>query len=152
MRVILKQDVPSLGRAGDIKEVRDGYARNYLLPRGLVIRADARSIREKAFLEALQARKVAKRKKTAEELAAQLNGKELTITAKVGEDGKLFGSVTNIQIAKALEDMGFPVDRRLILLEENIKTVGSYKVSIRLHEGIVATIQVSVVGESAAPT
>ncbi len=145
MRVILKQDIPTLGRAGDIKEVRDGYARNFLFPRGLVMSANVRSVKEKAFLEQVQARKVAKRKKSAEELAAQLNGKEVTLKAKVGEDNKLFGSITNIQVAKELEAMGFSVDRRSIVLDENIKALGNYKVQIKLHDGVTATIQLQVV-------
>lgn len=145
MRVILKQDIPTLGRAGDIKEVRDGYARNYLFPRGLVMSANARSVKEKAFLDQVQARKIAKRKKSAEELAAQLNGKDVTIKAKVGEDGKLFGSITNIQVAKEIEQMGFTVDRRAIVLDDNIKALGDYKIQIKLHEGVTATIQLHVV-------
>lgn len=145
MRVILKQDIPTLGRAGDIKEVRDGYARNFLFPRGLVMNANVRSVKEKAFLEQVQARKIAKRKKSAEELAGQLNGKEVTLQAKVGEDNKLFGSITNIQVAKQLEAMGFTVDRRAIVLDENIKALGNYKVQIKLHDGVNAAIQLQVV-------
>ncbi|MFZ5627899.1 MAG: 50S ribosomal protein L9 [Spirochaetota bacterium] len=145
MRVILKQDIPTLGRAGDIKEVRDGYARNFLFPRGLVMNANVRSVKEKAFIEQVQARKIAKRKKSAEELAGQLNGKEVTLQAKVGEDNKLFGSITNIQVAKQLEAMGFTVDRRAIVLDENIKALGNYKVQIKLHDGVTAAIQLHVV-------
>ena len=145
MRVILKHDIPTLGRAGDIKVVRDGYARNFLFPRGLVMNANVRSVKEKAFLEQVQARKIAKRKKSAEELAGQLNGKEVTLQAKVGEDNKLFGSITNIQVAKQLEAMGFTVDRRAIVLDENIKALGNYKVQIKLHDGVNAAIQLHVV-------
>lgn len=145
MRVILKQDIPTLGRAGDIKEVKDGYARNFLFPRGLVMNATVRSVKEKAFLEQVQSRKIAKRKKSAEELAAQLNGKEVTLQAKVGEDNKLFGSITNIQISKQLEAMGFQVDRRSIALDDNIKALGNYKVQIKLHDGVNASIQLHVV-------
>lgn len=145
MRVILKQDISTLGRAGDIKDVRDGYARNYLFPRGLVMNANVRSVKEKAFLEQVQARKVAKRKKSAEEQAAQLNGKEVTIKAKVGEDNKLFGSITNIQVAKELETMGFAVERRAIVLDENIKALGNYKLQVKLHDGVNAQIVLHVV-------
>lgn len=145
MRVILKQDISTLGRAGDIKEVRDGYARNYLFPRGLVMSANVRSVKEKAFLEQVQARKVAKRKKSAEELAAQINGKEVTLAVKVGEDNKLFGSVTNMQVAKQLESMGFHVERRAIILDENIKALGNYKVQVKLHDGVAAQIVLHVV-------
>lgn len=145
MRVILKQDISTLGRAGDIKEVKDGYARNYLFPRGLVMSATVRSVKEKAFLENVQARKVAKRKKSAEELAAQLNGKEVTLQAKVGEDNKLFGSITNIQVAKQLESMGFAVDRRAIVLDDHIKALGNYKIQVKLHDGVNAQIVLHVV-------
>mgnify|MGYP000609044831 FL=1 len=145
MRVILKQDISTLGRAGDIKEVKDGYARNYLFPRGLVMSATVRSVKEKAFLENVQARKVAKRKKSAEELAAQLNGKEVTLQAKVGEDNKLFGSITNIQVAKQLESMGFAVDRRAIVLDDHIKALGNYKLQVKLHDGVNAQIVLHVV-------
>lgn len=145
MRVILKQDISTLGRAGEVKEVRDGYARNYLFPRGLVMSANPRSVKEKAYLENVQARKIAKRKKSAEEMAAQLNGKEVTVSAKVGEDNKIFGSITNIQIAKELEAMGFPVERRSIHLDENIKALGNYKVHMKLHDGVNATLQLHVV-------
>lgn len=145
MRVILKQDISTLGRAGDIKEVKDGYARNYLFPRGLVMSATVRSVKEKAFLENVQARKIAKRKKSAEELSAQLNGKEVTLQAKVGEDNKLFGSITNIQVAKQLESMGFAVDRRSIVLDDNIKALGNYKIQVKLHDGVNAQIMLHVV-------
>ena len=145
MRVILKQDISTLGRAGDIKEVKDGYARNYLFPRGLVMSATVRSVKEKAFLENVQARKIAKRKKSAEELSAQLNGKEVTLQAKVGEDNKLFGSITNIQVAKQLESMGFAVDRRSIVLDDNIKALGNYKIQVKLHDGVNAQMVLHVV-------
>ncbi len=148
MRVILKQDISTLGRAGEIKEVKDGYARDYLFPRGLVMSANARSVKEKAFLEQVQARKIAKRKKSAEELAAQINGKEVTVKAKVGEDNKIFGSITNIQVAKELEAMGFSIERRAIILDEHIKALGNYKVHIKLHDGVQANIQVHVVAEA----
>jgi len=145
MRVILKQDISTLGRAGDIKEVRDGYARNFLFPRGLVMNASAKTVKEKAYLEQVQARKVAKRKKSAQELAGQINGKEVTVAAKVGEDNKLFGSITNIQIAKEMETMGFAIERRAIVLDENIKALGNYKVTVKLHDGVSAQIVLKVV-------
>lgn len=107
--------------------------------------ATVRSVKEKAFLEQVQSRKIAKRKKSAEELAAQLNGKEVTLQAKVGEDNKLFGSITNIQISKQLESMGFHVDRRSIALDDNIKALGNYKIQIKLHDGVNASIQLHVV-------
>ena len=148
MRVILKKDVPTLGRSGDIKEVKDGYARNYLFPRDLVMNATPRSVKEKAFLDQVQSKKLAKRKKSAQELAQQITGKEIEIAAKVGEDQKLFGSITNIQIARELEKQGFTVDRRSIQLDDNIKALGNYKVQVKLHDGVSAQIVVKVVAEA----
>lgn len=147
MKVILKKDVPNLGRAGDIKEVKDGYARNYLLPNDLVMSATAKSAKQQLFLEKMQERKIAKRKKTAQEMAQTLHKKEVYITVKTGEEGRLFGSVTNIHIQKALELENILVDKRIIQLDEPIKNLGRYDVVLRLYEGIQTTIQVFVQDE-----
>lgn len=147
MKVILRTDVPNLGRAGDIKEVRDGFARNYLIPRNLVIPANARTEKERAYLELVQKKKIEKRQKTAQELAQKLNGLSVTIQVKTGEEGKLFGSVTNIHIARALEEQGIMVDRKNIILEDAIKSLGNFEIPIKLHEGIIAKINVQVVAE-----
>ncbi len=147
MKVILKQDVPNLGSAGDIKEVKNGYARNYLLPRGMVMTASARSQKEHQFLEQVQKQKIAKRKKTAEETATKLNGAAISLTMKTGEMGKLFGSVTNLHIQKGLEEIGFVVDKRNIVLDEPIKTLGEYDLNVKLHDNINAAIKVRVQDE-----
>ncbi len=147
MKVLLKQDVTNLGRAGDIKEVKTGYARNYLIPNGFVIGADARSEKEQLFLDNMRKRKLEKRKKTAEESASSLNGKEIRITVKTGAEGRLFGSVTNQTIQKALEEMGHHVDRKSIDLAEHIRQLGKYTVQLKLHEGVAATITVLVQDE-----
>lgn len=147
MKVILKKDVPNLGRAGDMKEVKDGYARNYLLPNDLVMSATAKSAKQQLFLEKMQERKVAKRKKTAQEMAQTLNNKELYITVKTGEEGKLFGSVTNIHIQKALELENILLDKRIIQIAEPIKNLGKYDIVLKLYEGIQTTIQVFVQDE-----
>lgn len=147
MRVILKSDIPNLGRAGDIKEVKNGYARNFLIPRGMVLIADGRTQKERLFLENVRQRKIAKRKKTAQELAQTLTGHSLNFTLKAGEEGKLFGSVTNMSIAKKLEENGYLVDKKLIQLEDPIKATGSYKVEIRLYENVATTINVHVEAE-----
>lgn len=147
MRVILKKDVYNLGRAGDIKEVKDGYARNFLFPRDLVMSATARTVKEKQFLDNVQKRKVIKRKKTAEETAKSLAGKEVRIVVKTGEEGKIFGSVNNIQIQKELEKMGFQVERRTVALDDPIKTLGVYNVQIKFYDGIQAQIKVIVQDE-----
>ncbi len=147
MKVILKSDVPNLGRAGDVKEVKNGFARNYLLPRNLVLPADAKSQKQKAFLDRVQARKIQKRKKTAEETSKAIQGHATRITMKVGEEGKLFGSVTSLHISKALGEDGYAIDKKLIQLGEPIKNLGEYEVEIRFYEGINSNIKVIVQDE-----
>ena len=147
MKVILQKDIPSLGDAGDIKEVAEGFARNYLLPKKLVIFANESS--KKAIDHQMKLIKIKKdkRKKTSEQIAAGMSGVELTITAKVGEEGKLFGSITSMDIAKHLKEKGFDIDKRKILLDAPIKAEGEYKISIKLEEGLTATVKVIVVKE-----
>lgn len=152
MRVILKSDVPNLGRAGDIKDVKNGYARNYLIPRGLVMSADARSEKERVFLDKVRERKVQKRKKTAEETAAAIKGKEVRITVKTGDHGKLFGSVTNLHIQKALEDEDILVDKKVIIVDEPIKELGEYNIALKFYEGIASDIRVIVQDEEGNTT
>jgi len=145
MKVILQKDIPSLGDAGDIKEVAEGFARNYLLPKKLVIVANESS--KKAIDHQMKLIKIKKdkRKKTSEQLAASMSDVEVTISAKVGEEGKLFGSITSMDIAKQLKDKGFDIDKRKILLDTPIKSEGEFKISIKLEEGLSATVKVIVV-------
>ena len=147
MKVILQKDIPNLGDAGDIKEVAEGFARNYLLPKKLVIFANESS--KKAIDHQMKLIKIKKdkRKKTSEQIAASMSDVELTITAKVGEEGKLFGSITSMDIAKQLKEKGFDIDKRKILLDAPIKAEGEYKISIKLEEGLTATVKVIVVKE-----
>ena len=147
MKVILQKDIPNLGDAGDIKEVAEGFARNYLLPKKLVIFANESS--KKAIDHQMKLIKIKKdkRKKTSEQIAASMSGVELSITAKVGEEGKLFGSITSMDIAKHLKEKGFDIDKRKILLDAPIKAEGEYKISIKLEEGLTATVKVIVVKE-----
>jgi len=147
MKVILQKDIPSLGDAGDIKEVAEGFARNYLLPKKLVIFANESSKKAIEHQKKLIKIKKDKRKKTSEELAASMSDVELTISAKVGEEGKLFGSITSMEIAKHLKDKGFDIDKRKILLDTPIKSEGEFKISIKLEEGLSATVKVIVVKE-----
>ena len=147
MKVILQKDIPSLGDAGDIKEVAEGFARNYLLPKKLVIVANESSKKAIEHQMKLIRIKKDKRKKTSEQLAASMSDVELTISAKVGEEGKLFGSITSMDIAKHLKDKGFDIDKRKILLENPIKSEGEFKISIKLEEGLTATVKVIVVKE-----
>jgi len=150
MKVILKQDVPNLGAAGDIKDVKNGFARNFLIPRGLVLLATAKSQKQQDFLDQVRKQKIVKRKKTAGEMAATIDGFEIAITMKTGEEGKLFGSVTNLHIQKELEKAGHTLDKRVIILDEPIKLLGIYPVALKLHEGVGATIQVRVQNEEGA--
>lgn len=147
MKVILQKDIPSLGDAGDIKEVAEGFARNYLLPKKLVIVANESS--KKAIDHQMKLIKIKKdkRKKTSEQLAASMSDVEITISAKVGEEGKLFGSITSMDIAKELKDKGFDIDKRKILLDAPIKSEGEFKIGIKLEEGLTATVKVNVVKE-----
>lgn len=147
MKVILQKDIPSLGDAGDIKEVAEGFARNYLLPKKLVIVANESS--KKAIDHQMKLIKIKKdkRKKTSEQLAASMSNIEITIPAQVGEEGKLFGSITSMDIAKGLKEKGFDIDKRKIQLDAPIKSEGEFNISIKLEEGLSATVKVIVVKE-----
>ena len=147
MKVILQKDIPSLGDAGDIKEVAEGFARNYLLPKKLVIVANDSSKKAIEHQKKLIKIKKDKRKKSSEQIAQSMTGVELTITAQVGEEGKLFGSVTSMDIARSLREKGFEIDKRKILLDAPIKQEGEFNVSIKLEEGLTASVKVNVVRE-----
>jgi large subunit ribosomal protein L9 len=147
MKVILQKDIQSLGEAGDIKEVSEGYARNFLLPKKLVIPANESSQRAIEHQKKLIKIKKDKRRKQSEGLVAALSAVEIKIGAQVGEGEKLFGSVTTMDIARKLKELGHIVDKRKILLEEPIKKLGDYEVSIKLDEGVIAKIKVSVMQE-----
>lgn len=145
MKVILKETVERLGSSGDIVEVKPGYGRNFLIPRGLALRATEANIRS---VEEKKRRAIAmegKEKKEAQILAEKLTGTSVTILVEVGEDEKLFGSVTSMDIAKVLDEEGVEVDKRDILLEDPIKKLGVYDIQIRVHPETTATIKVWVV-------
>lgn len=147
MEVILREDVPQLGQRGDLVKVKPGYARNYLIPRKLAMPATAGARKQVADMKAANARKDAREKSGAESLAAQLGELTLTLSAKAGEQDQLFGSVTTMDIAAALEAKGFNIDRRTIELEEPIKTIGEYSVPVRLHHQVAAAVKVNVIRE-----
>lgn len=147
MEVILREDVPQLGHRGDLVKVKPGYARNYLIPRKLAMPATAGARKQVTDMKAANARKDAREKSGAESLAAQLGELTLTISAKAGEQDQLFGSVTTMDIAAALEAKGFNIDRRTIELEEPIKTIGEYSVPVRLHHDVTAAVKVAVTRE-----
>lgn len=148
MEVILKEDVTNLGKMGDVVRVRDGYARNYLLPRGVVLLANKRNLKvfeHQKRIVAAQKERVAKQ---AQSLAERLAQVALVIPMRSGEEGRLFGSVTNMDIEKALREKGFEVERRRIHLDEPIKTLGEFEVPIRLAADLAPTVKVSVVSET----
>jgi len=150
MEVILREDVPHLGTIGDIVKVRAGYARNYLLPRGLATVADKRNLRALEHERRLVEEKRRRARSAAEGLAAQLAAARIVITARAGEEGKLFGSVTNIDIERALAEQGLVVERRRIRLDDPIKTLGEHKVPITLTAGVPCELTVIVAAVEAA--
>ncbi|MBK9176499.1 MAG: 50S ribosomal protein L9 [Flavobacteriales bacterium] len=148
MEVILKQDVEHLGYANDVVKVREGYARNYLLPRGLAMVATDSERKQLAETLKQRAHKLAKIKANAEALAGNVEGKTLRIGAKVGEKGRIFGSVNTIMIADALKALGFEVDRKSIKIKgETIKSTGKYEAEVAFHRDVVRTIPFEVVEE-----
>jgi len=147
MKVILREDVPNLGNTGDVVEVRAGYGRNYLIPKHKAVLATAGNVRQIEHEKRVALAAQAKRKAGATELARRLAEVELTIRRRVGEQDKLFGSVTAIDIAEQLEPMKLGIERRQIQLEEPIKTLGTFEVPVRLHPEVTQTIKVNVVAE-----
>ncbi|MDD4515814.1 50S ribosomal protein L9 [Massilibacteroides sp.] len=147
MQVILKEDVVNLGYKDDIVTVKDGYGRNFLIPQGKAIIASESARKVLAENLKQRAHKLAKIKEDAQALAAQLEGVSLTIGAKTSSSGTIFGSVTNIQIAEALEKAGHPVDRKVIYIKEAVKEVGSYKAILKLHKEVSVEIPFEVVSE-----
>jgi large subunit ribosomal protein L9 len=150
MQVILLEKVVNLGALGDVVKVRNGYARNYLIPQGKARRATEAAIKEfegrRADLEKVQADRLA----AAQAIGEKLNGLTLQITAKAGVDGRLFGSVTNFDIAEALVKQGFEVAKGQVRMPEGpLKAVGDHKVSVALHGDVVVEITVAVLGEQA---
>lgn len=148
MKVILREDVPNLGRSGEVVSVKDGFGRNYLLPRKMAVLANERNIRqldhEKSVIEARQE----KLKTGAQQTAKGLEAVQIRIARKVGEQDKLYGSVTALDVAEALAAKGQKVDRRSIHLTEPIRSVGTFEVEIRLHRDVSAKVKVEVVAEA----
>ncbi|HUJ63738.1 MAG TPA: 50S ribosomal protein L9 [Kofleriaceae bacterium] len=147
MQVILTQDVDNLGKAGELVSVRPGYGRNYLVPRGLAVSATVRNKNRLEHDRAVIERRVAKERASATELATRINGMTLQFERNVGEDEKLFGSVTNRDIADQLKRANVEIDHRWLQLEHPIKALGKYEVPVRLAAGVVATLKFWVVGK-----
>ena len=147
MQVILTQDVDNLGKAGEVVSVRPGYGRNYLVPRGFAVTASASNKAQLEHDKAVIEKRVAKERASANELAGRINGMTLQFERMVGEDEKLFGSVTNRDIADQLKKANLDLDHRWIHLEHPIKALGKYEVPVRLAAGVVATLKFWVVGK-----
>ncbi len=148
MEVILKEDIANVGKIGEVVRVRDGYARNFLLPRGLVLEANKKNLKTFEHAKKIIGDQKQKILRQAQAVGDQLAGVSLVLPMKVGEEGKLFGSVTNMQIEKALKAKGLTVDRRKIHLNEPIRVAGDYDVPVRLSADLTITLKVSVVSDS----
>ena len=147
MQVILTQDVDNLGKAGELVTVRPGYGRNYLVPRGFAVSATVRNKNRLDHEKAVIERKVARERATATELAGRINGITLQFERIVGEDEKLFGSVTSRDIADQLKRAGIEIDHRWVQLDAPVKALGKYETSVRLSAGVNATLKFWVVGK-----
>ena len=147
MKIILKEDIANLGYKDDVVEVKNGYGRNYLIPQKKAILATPSALKVLAENLRQRAHKTAKIKADAEAQAAQLEGVKLTIGAKVSNNGTIFGSVNNIQIAEALAKEGHEIDRKLISLKENVKQLGEYTATVRFHKEVAVEVPFVVVAE-----
>ena len=147
MQVILKEDVHNLGKAGELVSVRPGYGRNYLVPRGMAVSATVRNKNRLDHDKALIEKRVAKERANANEIAVRINGMTLQFERMVGEDEKLFGSVTNRDIADQLKRAGVDIDHRTIQLDQAVKALGKYEVPVRLSAGVTANLKFWVVSK-----
>lgn len=147
MQLILTQDVAHLGKAGDLVTVRPGYGRNFLLPKGMAVQATSRNIRQLEHDKRVISARVSKETAAAETIATRLNGMTLQFERRVGEDDKMFGSVTARNIADQLEVAGLQIDHRRIELAEPVKALGKYEVEIKLKASVTAKLKFWVVGK-----
>lgn len=148
MKLILREDVENLGKGGDLVDVKPGYGRNFLLPRGLAVAANPKNVKELEHQKAVAAAKAAKLKASAQAVAKRLSETPVTLKRKVGEQDKLYGSVTALDVAEALAARGVQLDRRSIVLDEPIKTVGEFEVPVKLHSEVAGKVKVTVEAEA----
>ncbi len=145
MRIVLRDDVDNLGKKGEVVDVADGYARNYLVPRGLALKASAGSQKQADAMSRNRVARDRRERESAEALAAQFTGRTISIKARAGGEGRLFGSVTASDIAEAVQKQtGAEIDRRKLTLDEPLKELGGVDVQVRLHPDVVATVHVEV--------
>lgn len=147
MKVILRKDLVNLGSMGEIVNVRDGYGRNYLIPRDYAYYASESAIKKLDIEKQQRGKKLAQEKVSAEAIAANLSEVQVSIAMKVGEEGKLYGSVTTAMIAQELMTKGFDIDKRNIVIEDSIKTLGVFDAKVRLHPEVSSNIKVWVISE-----
>ena len=147
VEVILRDDVPNLGKIGQVVRVKPGYARNYLFPRGLAVEANRKNLHVLDHQKRVIGAKAERERKAAEGVAQKLNGLKVTVQARAGEEGRLFGSVTNLDLERLLADKGFQVDRRRIELAEPIKQLGTYPIVVHVGRDVRATVELTVVAE-----
>ena len=145
MQIILTEEITGVGRAGEIVNVKDGFGRNYLLPKNLAVLATSNNVKALEHEKKIISDRQNKLKREAEKVAKTIEGLSCSIPCQVGEEGKLFGSVTSIDIEKFLKGKGVDVDKRDILLDEPIRSLGDYTVSVKLHQDVKANLKVSVV-------
>ena len=145
MKVLFKKDVPEVARAGQVKDVADGYARNYLIPRGLAVAATAGTLKQVADVQAVAARHAAEEEHAAHSLKQRLEAQPIVVEAKAGSQGRLYGSVTAADVATAVQkQLGAAIDRRDLAIGDHIRQVGSYQVTLHLHHAVTATLTVEV--------
>jgi large subunit ribosomal protein L9 len=148
VQVILRDDVANLGKIGDVVRVKPGYARNFLIPRGLAVDANPKNLRVLEHQKRLIAAKAEREHKSAEAVARRVEGIKLTVRARAGEEGRLFGSVTNMDIERLLAEKGVQVDRRRIALDEPIKQVGTYTITVQVGRAARAAVELTVEPEA----
>jgi len=148
MQIILTQDVAHLGAAGELVSVRPGYGRNYLVPNGMAVSATAANVHRLEHEKRVIAKKVAKEKAGAEGLAERINAVTLQFDRQVGEDDKLFGSVTSRDISEQLKKTGIEIDHRWVVMDQPIKALGKYEVTVKLTSGVQALVKFFVVGKA----
>jgi len=149
MEIILTENVDGLGHIGDVVKVKPGYARNFLVPRGLAVLASNRNVKELEHQKRQLERKLQRVTQAAEVLKNRIEASPIVVTHKAGEEGKLYGAVTSMEIETKLADKGIEIDRKRIQLDEPIKSLGEHAISIKLDAGIVASVKLTVVAEEA---
>jgi large subunit ribosomal protein L9 len=147
VEVILRDDVPHLGKIGEVVRVKPGFARNYLFPRGLAIEANRKNLAVLDHQKRVITAKAAREQKSAGDAAARIEGLQLVVKARAGDDGRLFGSVTNLDVERLLADKGVKVDRRRIVLDEPLKQLGTFPIVITVGRDVRATVQLTIEAE-----